>query len=324
VKSLRLVLGVLAALAVSVLLAACGGDDSSSDSGSTGGSAATSESQAQSTAIKPIDGAASKPTITIGSKNFTEQFILGEIYSQALEAAGFKIKKQLDLGSEVIANKALTSGRIDAYPEYTGTALTSFFDPQQAYQDVKADYAKEGITALAPTPFENTFRLGMTKETAAANGNPTKISDLAPNASKLKINGFPECRQRVDCLIGVQDTYGFKFKSFVASEEKYQTLRSGAADVAFVFTTDGDLASGDFVVLDDDKSFFPPYNVTFNIRDEALQEIGPEGQQIIESVQKPLTEKIMQELNARVDVDKQTPEQAAREYLQAAGFIAKN
>ena len=126
------------------------------------------------------------------------------------------------------------------------------------------------------------------------------------------------------CLLGVEDTYGLKFKKFVTSEQKYQVLDSGDADVAFIFTTDGDLASGKYVILDDDKKFFPPYNVTFNIRNEALQNIGPEGQKVIEDVQKPLTEKVMQELNARVDIDKQKPEAVAKAYLQSAGFIPKS
>jgi glycine betaine/choline ABC-type transport system substrate-binding protein len=129
--------------------------------------------------------------------------VLGEIYSQALEAAGFKVKRQLNLGSELIAYKALKAGKVDAYPEYTGTALTSFFkvktadvpkDANKAYQDAKAGFAKNGITALPPTPFENTYRLGITKQTAKKLGNPTKISDLKGKESKLSITGFPECR----------------------------------------------------------------------------------------------------------------------------------
>ncbi len=321
------ILTLLAVLCLGLAFAACGGDEESASTPS-GGSGSGGESSGN--AIKPVAGAETKPVITVGSKNFTEQFVLGEIYSQALEAGGFKVKKQLNLGSELIAYKSLKGGKIDAYPEYTGTALTSFFgvktadvprDAQQAYEDAKAGYAKDDVTALAPTPFENTYRLGMTKEKAAEIGNPKVISDLADKAADLSITGFPECKQRQDCLLGVQDAYGLKFGSFVSSEQKYQVLDSGDADVAFIFTTDGDLASGKYVVLDDDKSFFPPYNVTFNVRSETMDALGPEGQKIIESVQKPLTEKVMQELNARVDVDKQKPEEAASSYLESAGFV---
>jgi glycine betaine/choline ABC-type transport system substrate-binding protein len=322
------ILALVAILCLGLAFAACGGDE---EEPAGGGGSGSGSGEASGNAIQPIEGAESKPAITVGSKNFTEQFVLGEIYSQALEAAGFKVKKQLNLGSELIAYKALQGGKIDAYPEYTGTALTSFFgvktadvprDAQQAYDDAKTGFAEKQITALAPTPFENTYRLGMTKEGAAKAGNPKNISDLAEEAAELSITGFPECKQRQDCLLGVQDTYGLKFGKFVTSEQKYQVLDSGDADVAFIFSTDGDLASGKYVILEDDKKFFPPYNITFAIRDEALQAIGPEGQEIIEKVQEPLTEKVMQELNARVDVDKEKPEEAARAYLEQAGFIS--
>ena len=321
-------LALLAALCLGFVVAACGSDDKSTSS--SGSSSSSSSQKTPGTQIKPVSGASSKPTITVGSKNFTEQFVLGEIYSQALQAAGYKVKKQLNLGSELIAYKALKAGKIDAYPEYTGTALTSFFgvktadvpkDANKAYEDAKAGFAKNGITALAPTPFENTYRLGITKATAKKLGNPTKISDLKGKESKLAITGFPECKQRQDCLLGVEDAYGLKFGKFVSSEQKYQVLDSGDADVAFIFTTDGDLAGGKYVVLDDDKNFFPPYNVTFNVRNQAMKSLGPEGQKVIEEVQKPLTEKVMQELNARVDIDKKSPADAAKSYLQQAGFV---
>jgi glycine betaine/choline ABC-type transport system substrate-binding protein len=328
VKRRNPILALLAVLCLGLAFAACGGDDESS----SGGGGGTGGSEPAGNEIQKVDGAEGK-TITVGSKNFTEQFVLGEIYSQALEAAGFTVDKQLNLGSELIAYKALQSGKVDAYPEYTGTALTSFFgvktadvprDAQQAYEDAKAGFAEKDITALAPTPFENTYRLGMTKEGAAKAGNPKTISDLSDKASELSISGFPECKQRQDCLLGVEDTYGLKFKKFVTSEQKYQVLDSGAADVAFIFTTDGDLASGKYVILDDDKKFFPPYNVTFNVRNEVMETLGADGQKVIEDVQKPLTEQVMQELNARVDVDKQKPEEVAKAYLESAGFIPKS
>jgi glycine betaine/choline ABC-type transport system substrate-binding protein len=330
VKRRNPILALLAILCLGLAFAACGGDEESSSGG--GGSGGSGGSEPAGTEIKKIDGADGK-SITVGSKNFTEQFVLGEIYSQALEAAGFTVKKELNLGSELIAYKALQAGKVDAYPEYTGTALTSFFgvktadvprDAQKAYEDTKTGFAEKDITALAPTPFENTYRLGMTKEGAAKIGDPTNISALADHDQDLSISGFPECKQRQDCLLGVEDTYGLKFKKFVTSEQKYQVLDSGAADVAFIFTTDGDLASGKYAILDDDKKFFPPYNITFAIRNEALDTIGPEGQKVIEDVQKPLTEKVMQELNARVDVDKQKPEEVAKAYLESAGFLPKS
>jgi glycine betaine/choline ABC-type transport system substrate-binding protein len=322
---------LLSLLAAVLLLVVAGCGDSEDDSGSSGssGSSSSGEGKYAGNLIKPVDGAEGKGTITVGSKNFTEQFVLGNIYADALSAAGFNVKKQLNLGAEQIAYKALKAGRIDGYPEYTGTSLTSFFgvkiadvpkDGQQAYDQAKADYAKEDITALAPTPFENTYRLGMTKENWAKNGSPKTTSELAKKAGDLSITGYPECAQRIDCLLGVEKTYNTKFKKFVGSNQTYEVLDTGKADVGFLFTTDGALASGKYALMDDDKKLFPPYNISFGIRNDALQKLGPDGQKIIEAVQQYMTEKNMQQLNARVDVDKEKPEAVAQEYLKAYGF----
>jgi glycine betaine/choline ABC-type transport system substrate-binding protein len=326
--------------ALGLVAAGCGSSDSgssgsgsgsSSSSGSSGsGSSSGAGGKYAANAIKPVSGAGSKGTITIGSKNFTEQFILGNIYADALKAAGFSVKKQLNLGAEQIAYRALKAGRIDGYPEYTGTSLTSFFkvkvadvprDPQQAYDQAKGDYAKVGITALPPTPFENTYRLGLTKKRWQAIGSPKTTSELAKKAGQLSITGYPECGQRTDCLLGVEKTYNTKFKKFVASNQTYQVLDTGKADVGFLFTTDGPLAGGKYALVDDDKHLFPPYNVSFGIRNSALKKIGPEGQKVLEDVQKYMTVQNMQQLNARVDINKRDPENVAQEYLKSFGFV---
>jgi glycine betaine/choline ABC-type transport system substrate-binding protein len=325
-KSIRAVLAALVVLALAVTVAACGSSDKKKSSG--GGGSKVSGTQ-DVKAIKKNSANASK-TIKVGSKNFTEQFVLGEIYAQALEAAGYKVEKQLNLGSEVLAFKALKQGEIDGYPEYTGTALTSFYgvkvtdvpsDANQAYDEVKQKLAKDGITGLAQAPFDNTYRLGMTKKRAAEIGNPKTISDLKGKSQDLIVNGFPECRQREDCLLGVQKTYGLKFKKFLASESKYEVLDNGAADVAFVFTTDANLATDKYAILDDDKKLFPPYHISFMIKSDKLTELGPDAQKTIEAVQKPLTEEVMRELNSRVDLDKKEPADVAKEYLSEAGFV---
>jgi glycine betaine/choline ABC-type transport system substrate-binding protein len=329
---LRILIGLLAVLALGFGVAACGDDSGSASTTATTSADSSTPSADEKAAnkIAPVQGA-SGVSLKVGSKNFTEQYVLGEIYAQALRAAGYKVKTDLNLGSEVIAYKALRQGDIDAYPEYTGTSLTSFFgvktkdvprDPEKAYEDSKAAYAKVGIASLPPTPFENTYRLGVTKKTAADLGNATKISDLKDKAKDLVVNGHPECRQRVDCLIGVQQEYGFKFKRFLPGDNKFQLLDNGDADVAFVFTTDGGLSSGKYVVLDDDKKFFPPYNISFTVRDAAAKKLGPEGQKVVTDVQKYMTEEIMQELNARVDLEKQEPKAVAEEYLKNFGFVS--
>lgn len=320
-------LTLLATLLAALVVAGCGGDDE--EGGGSAQQPTEGGGEEQPRLIEPIPGA-EQTSITVGSKNFDEQYILGEIYAQSLEAAGFEVEKELDIGSEVVAYEALTGGQIDAYPEYTGTALTSFFDveleavprdQQEAYQQAQAAYAEDGITALPPTPFENSYRIGMLNETAQKLGNPTKISDLEGRAGELSISGFPECRQRTDCLLGVEQVYGLEFADFIASESPYEVLDTKEADLAFVFTTDGNLATGQYTVLDDDKNLFPPYNVTLSVRDEIAEAMGPEGVEIVEQVQAPLTEEVMQELNSRVAVDKQEPEQVAADYLTQFGFV---
>jgi osmoprotectant transport system substrate-binding protein len=315
--SIRALVAVVAALALG--LAACGGDDNGS---SGGGTSSTPESGAAITK----NAANASTTITVGSKNFTEQKVLGEIYAQAFAAAGYKVHKELNLGDEQTALKALKSGDIDGYPEYTGTALLSFFDvptsklpkdPQQAYDQVKADFAKQHITAFAPTPFTSSNEVAVTQQTAQRLKLKT-ISDLSGKAQNLVLYGSPECRQRTDCLLGLEQVYGLKFKKFVPIDiaQRHEVLTNGDADVSIVFTTDPQIARNHEVLLQDDKGMFPPYNSTFLMRSSVAQKAGPDLAKTIAAVNKNLTARVMQELNARVDLDKETPDQAARDYLQ--------
>jgi len=322
-RTLRMILAAMAAL-LAIAVAACGEEE--------GGGGAAEEKEATA-AVEPIeeDPANQGKSVTIGSKNFTEQFILGNIYAQALEAAGFDVETELNLGAEQIAFRAVQSGQVDGYPEYTGTALLNFFDyktdevpsdPVEAYELAKEEYAKEDITALAQTPFDNTYVITMLPETAEKLGNPTTITELAeaPGADELSIAGFPECRQRTDCLLGLENVYNYT-PEFVSTESQYEALDGGEADLLFGFGTDGALSTDKYYTVEDDKNLFPPYHITMSMRDEAVKEIGPEGVEVIERVQEPMTEEVMRELNARVDLDKQKPEDVATQYLQEAGFI---
>jgi glycine betaine/choline ABC-type transport system substrate-binding protein len=323
---LRAVLALLAVLALALGAAACGDDDEGGSGGS--GDSASTQGESGGQLIERNAANASK-TFTVGSKNFAEQYILGEIYAQALEAAGFKVRKQLDLGSEQVAFKALKDGRIDAYPEYTGTALTSFYrvktddiprDKNEAFDQLKTELEGDSITALPQTPFQNTFVVTSTKETAEELGNPKTISELAEKAGSSKsISGFPECRQRTDCLVGLKNTYDWSPK-FVSSQGKFEDLDQGQADFTFGFGTDGELSLDKYATYEDDKQLFPPYYITFMVRQAGVEKLGAEGQEIVERVQQPLTERVMQELNSRVTIDKQEPERVARDYLREAGF----
>jgi glycine betaine/choline ABC-type transport system substrate-binding protein len=309
-------------LASLTALGACGSDDSGSG-----------EKSASGTKLSPIqeDSANNGKKVTIGSKNFTEEFILGNIYAQALEAAGYTVKTQFNLGSEQIANRALKRGQVDAYPEYTATALTSFFDvkiadlpksPSGVYDQAKAEYAKEGLTALPPTPFSDAQAVGMTKKEAKSLG-VTTISDLKPKASSIVFAGTPECKQRPDCLLGLEQDYGLKFKKFITVDiaQRYKAADDGQAQLIEVFTTDGQLATGKYQVLVDNKHLFPPYNATLVFDSKKLQSLGPDVQKVVVQVQKGMSESVMQELNSRVDIDKQEPKDVAAQYLKETGLV---
>src|SRR3954453_22383327 len=314
----------------SLALPACGSsNDDKTSSSSSGGSQTT----ASSGNTIQSNSANKGKTVTIGSKNFAEEFILGQIYAQALKAAGYSVKTQLNLGSEQIAYRAVKSGQVDAYPEYTGTALTSFFgkkatevphDATAAYNEAKAGFAKAGLTALAPTPFTDSNGVGMLKAKAQKLGI-SKLSDLTSKGSSLTLYGPPECRQRPDCLLGLQDVYAIKFKKFVPIDPglRHKVLDSGQADTAIVFTTDGQIAQGKELLLQDDKHMFPPYNVTLVFRKQVLDSLGPDARKTIDLVQKGLTTEAMQELNSRVDIDKQTPKRVATDYLTESGYLPK-
>jgi osmoprotectant transport system substrate-binding protein len=314
---------ILAALVLG--LAACGGDDEPATGG--GDQAATTE---QASSKIQRDEANAGTTLTVGSKNFTEQKVLGEVYAQAFEAAGFTVERSLDLGDEQTARKALQDGQISGYPEYTGTALLSFLDvpaeelpsdEQEAYQRVREGLAEDGIAALPPTPFTSSNEVGVTRAKAEELGLKT-ISDLEGKAQDLTLYGSPECRTRRDCLLGLQEVYGLEFRSFrpVNIDQRHEVLTSGQADLSIVFTTDPQIKRNDIVLLEDDKGMFPPYNSTFLVEQETLDK-SPAIEEVVTKVNEQLTAEVMQELNARVDLDRETPEDAARAYLQQFGLV---
>lgn len=323
-KTITRLLATLAVLALAGLLAACGDDDE-------GGGETTAAEEASGQIESSPDN--SGTSITIGSKNFTEQIVLGEIFAQALEAAGYDISTDLNLGSEQIALRSLNSGDIDGYPEYTSTALTSFFDvdaaevpsdAQEAAEQARQEFEDEGIVVFEPTPFVSANAVGLTREKAEELGVET-ISDLEGISEDLTLYGSPECRQRVDCLVGLQESYGLEFAEFnpVDIGLRYEVLDKGQADLSILFTTDAQLAGedSDYVILEDDQKVFPAGNVIFLAREQTVEQAGPDFRDTIELVQAGLTEEVMQELNARVDLDKEDPADVAHDYLVETGYI---
>lgn len=316
----RAAAALLLALLLSLGVAACG----SSNDESTG-----EEEGAGAIVANPENG---KVTLTIGSKNFPEQEILGEIYAQALEAAGYKVKSALNLGSETVAHKAVQTGQISGYPEYASTALTSFFgvEPEEvpaeagpAAQKAKEEFEKEGLTSFPPTPFASANAVGTLKKTAEERGLET-ISDLEGQSEEMSLSGSPECRQRIDCLAGLEKFYGLKFKSFTPVDIglRYTVLEKGQSELSILFTTDPQLAAekDKFVILEDDKEVFPAGNVIFVSKQSTVEKAGPDYEKTIVQVQKGLTLPVMQELDARVELEKQSPAKAAAAYLKEAGY----
>jgi osmoprotectant transport system substrate-binding protein len=320
---LRTALAGALVLVLALGVAACGssGDSSSSTAAEEGGGGAI--------ASNPANG---KVSLTIGSKNFPEQEILGEIYAQGLTAAGYKVKSDLNLGSETVAHKAVKSGSVSGYPEYASTALTSFFglepeevpsDATEAWEKANEEFEKEGLTAFEPTPFASANAVGLLK-TTAEKYELEDISDLEGVSEKLSLYGSPECRQRIDCLAGLEKLYGLKFKSFhpVDISLRYTVLEKGQADLSILFTTDPQLSAekNKFVILEDDKQVFPAGNVIFVTTPKVVEKAGPDYEKTILQVQKGLTLPVMQELDARVELEKQTPKEAAAAYLKSAGY----
>src|SRR6266567_8537604 len=184
--------------------------------------------------------------VRVGSKNFTEQFILGELYAQALEANGIKTEKKLNLGGTLIAHKALEEKQIDLYPEYTGTMLLVVLkaepmtDQKAVYDKVKAEYAAKGFVVLNEAPLNNTYNMVVRPETAAQYKLET-LSDLAKVAKDLKLGAGPEFRDRKDGLPGLKAKYGIEFKEDLqmAIGLRYQALANKQIDVVNGYSTDG-------------------------------------------------------------------------------------
>jgi glycine betaine/choline ABC-type transport system substrate-binding protein len=314
-------LGFAAALAALVLgVASCGGG---------GGSSTTASAPVNLIRSNPANG---KTTITVGSKNFSEEFILAEVYAQALRAAGYNVKTRLDLGSEKVALKAVKDGQVSGYPEYTSTALGSFFhvpssqipaNATRAYSEAKAALGREGIVAFPPTPFADSNAVGALATTARRLGL-RDISDLTGKAQSLVLAGSPECRGRGDCLAGLEQSYGLRFKQFkpVAIGQRYAVLANGDANLSILFTSDAQLASfTKYTILRDDKRLIPPGNVTFLASKKLVDRAGPDLLATIAKVQGNLTLPVIQELNSRVDIGKQSPAAVARQYLTSLGYV---
>ena len=276
-----------------------------------------------------LGGRAGASTIRVGSKDFTEQYILGEMYALMLEGAGFRVERRLNLGDTPVAHQALLNQEIDLYPEYTGTGLLTVLkqptltDQQRVYDVVRAEYRERYKLAwLEPAPMNNTQALAMTREGAQRFGIRT-ISDMVARASELRLIGPPEFEGREDGLPGLRRVYGAgAFKQYIAVDPglKYRGLVNGQAEVVVAFGTDGQISALDLVVLEDDKGLFPPYQVAPVVRQEVLDR-QPRVGEILNQLAPLLTDATMRRLNYEVESHQKEPGAAARDFLKQAGLI---
>jgi osmoprotectant transport system substrate-binding protein len=308
--------GAVALLATAALLAACGSSSDNNKSSSSSGSSGGSSSQ-------PGKG---KPTVTIGTKDFTEEFILGALYAEALKAKGYKVSLKSNIGATEITDKAMTSGKIDGYPEYTGETVATVFGKQlkqptaaKTVATAKALYAKRGQATSNPTPFEDVDAIAALKTYAAKHGLNT-VADLKKITPSFTLGARPEFKNREEGFKGMQDVYGIHNAKFVqlAQGLTYKGLDKGNVDTINVFSTDPQLASGKYKVLADPKGVFGYQNVMFVINKDKLAKLGgAQFMDIINKVNALLTQKAITSMNAAVAINKQDPDAVAKSFLKA-------
>ncbi|HEY9641717.1 MAG TPA: glycine betaine ABC transporter substrate-binding protein [Coleofasciculaceae cyanobacterium] len=264
-----------------------------------------------------------KAPIKVGSKDFTEQFIIGEMYALVLEKAGFQVERKLNLGGTPVAQAALQSGEIDLYPEYTGTGLLTVLklpvnsDQKQVFDTVSAEYKKKfSLIWLDPAPMNNTQALAMTEAGSKKYGIQT-ISDMAKKAGQLTLIGAPEFEVREDGLPGIKKKYGdFQLKAYKAVDSglRYKGLVDGEADVAVAYGTDGEISAFKLVLLKDDKQLFPPYQIAPVVRQQIL-DANPDVAKALNALAPKLTTETMQRLNYEVSGKQREPAEVAKEFL---------
>ncbi|MEO6913503.1 MAG: glycine betaine ABC transporter substrate-binding protein [Candidatus Baltobacteraceae bacterium] len=264
--------------------------------------------------------------IRIGSKNFTESYVVAEIYAQTLENAGISVERKFNLGSAQIAMAALTRGEIDMYPEYTGTALIDILklpplrDAEKIYDTVKHDYRRRfALTWLTPSPMNDSQALATT-QAVSKQYNLTTLSQCALLAPKLRLAAIPEFVARADALPGLQKFYGgFAFKEVRTYDIglKYKALLDGDADVCTAFTTDGQIGVDNLVVLQDDRHFWPAYNVAPVVRDGVLHKY-PEMAALLDRATGLITDESARKLNYEVDGQHQEYADVVSAFLKEA------
>lgn len=318
-----------------VAAAGCGSSSGSSSSGSAAGSTAADASGAATVAessestnregTATAENTGNSGTIRVGSKDFTENEIVAELYALALEDAGFTVERTMDISSSVI-HTSIVNDEIDLYPEYTGTGLISILqmdpitDPEEVYNTVKDEYEKQFQLTWLPYAQANDGQGLFISKKASDEYGITNISELQEHASDLRFASQGEFDEREDGLPGLEKVYGpFDWKSSKVYDNglKYEVVENDEADVAPAYTTEGRLSETDkFVLLDDDKQCWPPYNLAPVVRDEVLAE-NPGIEDALNKVDETLDTATITALNAQVDVDGEEYEDVAAQYWES-------
>ncbi len=327
-------------LALALVAGACASDDDGGDEAAAGDADAGSEAPA---ADEPTDdGAAAEDEtadeapaedlgeLTVGSTNFDEQELVAEMYALSLEQAGFSVEREYQLGSREVVLPALTSGQIDLYPEYVGTALEflnggageATSDTEATTELLREAFAEQGVDVLEPSDAQDKNGLVVTQETADEYGLET-VSDLADVAGELTLGGPPECPERPLCIPGYADVYGIEFGDFRSLDAggpvTIEALQADEIDVALLFTTDGVIAANDWVLLEDDEGLQPAENIVPVIRSEAST---PEAVEALDAVSAVLTTENVTEMIRQIRVDLADPAQVAEDFLTEQGVLS--
>lgn len=268
-------------------------------------------------------GCSSKPRVIVGSKNFTEQVILGEIVAQHIERRlGIEVDRKLNLGGTLLAHEAVKGGSIDLYPEYTGTALTAVLkkpfikDAAAALHAVREGYRPWRLEWLPPLGFNNSFAMTVLADTARRQGLRT-LSDAARRPAPWRLGVGYEFTERPDGLTGLVQTYGLRISGQPVAMDLgllYPALRSNKVEMAAASATDGMLARPEFVILEDDRHYFPPYECAIVVRQDALERIQ-RLRPVLQELSGRIPDAVMRRMNEAVDVEHRPAAEVAREFL---------
>ena len=278
-------------------------------------------------------GGRADDAVVVASFNFTESELLAAIYGLAIQHAGIPVQPRPDLGPRELVQPALEQGLVDMVPEYLGSALTGLDphpgvlmpDPEAVRTALAAALAPWHVTVMTPAAAEDQNGIVVTAATARRLGLRT-VSDLRRAAGRLTLGGAPECPDRPYCLPGLRGVYGLSFARFIPFDTERQrvtALRDGVVDVAVLDTTDGSLATGDLVLLSDDRHLQPADNVVPVLTDRAIARYGKRLTDAVSAVSAQLTSRALMFLDWRVDVAGAGVQAEARAWLERHGIVPR-